>query len=112
MPVPRWHSSTAFAPRGGPLLALYVFKLHEKREVELTSLRDLTALTLMYAIANAVLHHAVWSVLDPSMLVAPTQVLWMVLGDIMGALLGAYIMKWVIVWHRRQKLKTDLLDDL
>lgn len=97
---------------GGPLLALFLFKLHAKREVELTSLRDLTVLTLVYALTNAVLHHAMWSALDPAMLVAPTQVLWMVLGDIMGALLGAYIMKWVIVWRRRQKLEADLRDDL
>lgn len=94
----------------GPLLALSLFKLHAKREVELTSLKDLTLLTLLYAIANAVLHHAMWSVLDPSKLVAPAQVLWMILGDINGALLGAYIMKWVIVTHRQCKLKSDLLD--
>jgi hypothetical protein len=95
---------------GGPLLALSLFRLHAKRDVELTSLKDLTFLTLIYAIANAVLHHAMWSVLDPSKLVAPVQVLWMILGDILGALLGAYIMKWVIVSHRQCRLKSDLLD--
>ena len=92
---------------GGPLLALYLFQWHASRPVELTSLKDLTLLTLVYAISNAVLHHIMWSVLDRSMLQDSTQVLWMILGDISGALLGAYLMKWGVLWYRQYKLKAD-----
>lgn len=92
----------------GPWVALFFFSLHSKRDVELTSLKDLTLLTLIYAIANAVLHHATWSVVDPTQLAAPQQVLWMILGDILGALLGAYIMKWVILKYRERQLYAEL----
>lgn len=93
---------------GGPLLALYLFRWHAARAVELTSLRDLTWLTLVYAVSNAVLHHAMWLVLDPTRLVAPVQIFQMVLGDIAGALLGAYIMKWSILAYRQRKVRADL----
>jgi hypothetical protein len=103
-----WLNSVCSA--GGPLLALYLFGWHAKREVELTSLKDLTVLTLLYAFSNALLHHAMWSVVDRTQLVEPSQVMWMVLGDILGALLGAYIMKWSIVGYRKYKLRADLLE--
>ena len=90
---------------GGPLLALVLFRWHAGRNVELTSLKDLTLLTFVYAISNALLHHAMWSVLDRSRLQEPIQVLWMILGDILGALLGAYLMKWGILFYRQYKLK-------
>lgn len=93
---------------GGPLLALTFFRWHAARAVDLTSLKDLTWLTLVYAVANAALHHAVWSVLDPSRLVAPVQVFQMILGDIAGALLGAYLMKWTILLYRHHKVRADL----
>ena len=92
----------------GPLLALSLFRWHAARPVNLTSLKDLTWLTLVYAAANAMLHHAMWSLLDPSVLVAPVQIFQMILGDIAGALLGAYCMKWCIVGYRRRKLGADL----
>ncbi len=92
---------------GGPLVALYLFKLHHKRKVKLTSLRDLTVLSLIYAPANALLHHLVWSQLDPSQLAEPVQVLWMTLGDLFGALLGAYILKWGVQWHRTRRITLD-----
>lgn len=95
---------------GGPLVALVLFHLHYRRSVELTSLQELGWLTLLYALANAALHHAMWSALAPSKLEAPIQFLWMIVGDILGTLLGAYLMKWAIVWHRQRKLKADLLD--
>ena len=95
---------------GGPLVALYLFRLHAKREVELTSIKDLAWLTLIYATCNAVLHHAMWSVLDPFRLAEPTQVLWMIVGDISGALLGAYLMKWSITSYRQCTRRSDLLD--
>lgn len=95
---------------GGPLVALTLFRLHYRRNVELTSLKDLAWLTLLYALANAALHHALWSVVTPHRLEAPAQVLWMILGDVLGTLLGAYTMKWAIVWLRQRKLKSELLD--
>lgn len=94
----------------GPLVALYIFKIYTHRHFELTSLKDLSALTLMYAIVNAVIYHLVWSIFDPSQLAIPIQVLWMVLGDIFGALLGAYAMKWFISEFRRRKIVKDSLD--
>ena len=94
----------------GPLLALYVFKIYTRRNFELTSLKDLGALTVMYAIANAVLHHLVWSLLDTSQLDKPIQVLWMILGDIFGALIGAYGMKWVISKYRQHQIAKDMMD--
>jgi hypothetical protein len=75
---------------GGPLIALYLFKLYYKRDVNLTSPTDLAALTFMYAPANALLHHVMWSQLDPSQLESPLQVLWMIVGDIAGTLIAAY----------------------
>lgn len=101
---------TALCSAGGPLVALYFFKWHARRPVDLTSLKDLAELTVIYAVSNAVLHHATWSLLDPSKLDEPTQVLWMIVGDILGALLGAYLMKWGIVWYRKRQLAKDLLD--
>ncbi|MFM7012711.1 MAG: hypothetical protein ACKO0Z_25850 [Betaproteobacteria bacterium] len=92
---------------GGPLVALYLFKWHYKREFELTSLRDLTVLTLIYAPANALLHHLMWSQLDPSQLAAPEQVLLMTLGDILGALIGAYMLKMSVRWYRTSRINID-----
>ena len=92
----------------GPVVALLVFKAYTRRNFELTSLKDLGALTLIYAIANSVLHHLVWSVVDKSQLAEPVQVLWMVLGDIFGALIGAYAMKFVIRQFRLRQIAKDL----
>ena len=92
----------------GPVVALFIFKTYTRRDAELTSLKDLAALTLIYAIANSVLHHLVWSVVDKSQLAEPVQVLWMVLGDIFGALIGAYAMKFVIRQFRLRQIAKDL----
>lgn len=92
----------------GPIVALVVFKTYTHRNFELTSLKDLSVLTVIYAIANAVLHHLVWSVVDKSQLAEPIQVLWMVLGDIFGALIGAYAMKFTISHYRLRRIAKDL----
>lgn len=81
---------------GGPLLAIALFRVYFQRAVNLTSLRDLSILTLVYAPANAVLHHLLWSQLDPAALESPTQVLWMTVGDVLGALVGAYGLRWCV----------------
>lgn len=111
-----WHFDTDFSTSllnslcsaGGPLVALYLFRWHTGRDVALTSLKDLTLLTLIYAIANAVLHHTAWSVVDPSQLQAPVQVVWMIVGDILGTLLGAYILRWGILRYRYHQLEKEL----
>jgi hypothetical protein len=94
----------------GPLIALYIFKKYTQRHFELTSLKDLSALTVVYAVVNAAVHHLVWSVLDTSKLAEPVQVLWMVLGDISGALVGAYFMKWSILKYRYHQISKNLIE--
>jgi len=83
-----------FCSSSGPLLAVLVFRIYTGREVSLLSLKDLGVVTLGYCLANAMVHHLVWTLFDPAQLVAPQQVLWMMLGDFNGALIGAYALKW------------------
>lgn len=78
----------------GPLLAILIFRFYTGREVSLQSLKDLGIVTLGYCLANAIVHHLVWTLFDPEQLVAPQQLLWMMLGDFNGALIGAYALKW------------------
>ncbi len=78
----------------GPLLAVLVFRFYTGRDVSLLSLKDLGIVTLGYCLANAMVHHLVWTIFDPEQLVAPQQLLWMMLGDFNGALIGAYALKW------------------
>jgi hypothetical protein len=85
----------------GPMLAVLVFQFYTGREVSLLSLKDLAIVTVGYCIANAVVHHALWAMLDPAQLVAPPQVLWMMLGDLNGALIGAYALKWAATRFNR-----------
>lgn len=91
---------------GGPLAALYLFKFYTKRQVDLTSLRDLGVLALLYAPANALLHHLLWVQLDPQQLSTPSQVLWMTVGDLLGTLLGAYALKLGMGWHKTSRIKS------
>ena len=78
----------------GPLLALWLFERTHGRPVSLTSIKDLGLVTVVYCVANAGVHHLVWSVFDPRELGLPGQVFWMMLGDLNGALIGAYALKW------------------
>lgn len=78
----------------GPLIALMVFRYYSGRDVSLQSLKDLGLVTLGYCLANALVHHLVWTVFDAAQLVSWQQVGWMVLGDFNGALIGAYALKW------------------
>jgi hypothetical protein len=78
----------------GPLLALWLFERIHARAVSLTSLKEIALVTVVYCVANAGVHHLVWSVFDPRELGRPDQVLWMMLGDLNGALIGAYALKW------------------
>lgn len=80
----------------GPLIALALFKLHFKRAVHLSSLKDLFILTLLYCLANALVHHVMWSIFDPTQLKEPQQLWMMMTGDFLGCLIGVGLMKWVV----------------
>jgi hypothetical protein len=77
----------------GPLLSLWLFKFTFKRNLRLSSLRDLTILVITYSFLNAVLHSTVWLFVDSSETFSVSGALWMFVGDFNGALLGAYLMK-------------------
>jgi hypothetical protein len=64
-------------------------------------------LTLIYAPANALLHHFMWSQIDPTQLATPAQVLWMMLGDLLGALMGAYMLKMSVAWYKTRSIHID-----
>jgi len=80
----------------GPLLSLLGFRLYFKRRIALTSLSDLTALTLTYCVCNSVIHHLAWQTLGATPQFDAKEAAWMFIGDLNGALLGAYLMKAMI----------------
>jgi hypothetical protein len=67
-----------------------------KRQPEITSLRDLGSLTLLYCVSNSLIHHVTWVLIGESEAFELTTVFWMFLGDLNGALLGAYLMKAIL----------------
>ena len=79
-----------------PVMALFGFRVYFQRRVQLSSLRDLSTLTLVYCICNSLIHHATWQVLNPSHDFDETTAAWMFVGDLNGALIGAYLMKAMI----------------
>lgn len=85
----------------GPLIAVLLFEHWHKRSVNLLSLKDLGQVTLIYCLANALVHHLAWALISPSHLRSPEQVLWMVIGDLLGTLAGAYLLKWTAGRLRR-----------
>ena len=80
----------------GPLIALLCFRIYMKRQPEITSLRDLCGLTLLYCVSNSVVHHVTWVLIEKSEAFELTTLFWMFLGDLNGALLGAYLMKAIL----------------
>ena len=80
---------------GSALVAVLLMRLLLGRKVVLAHLWDLLRLALLYALLNALLHHVLLSWLDPSQLVAPEQLIYMVVGDINGAIIGALLLRWV-----------------
>jgi hypothetical protein len=76
-----------------------------QRRLSIIRLVDLVQLALLYALLNALIHHALWSAIDPSQLLYPAQMFEMVLGDINGALIGALVLRWIA---RKTKLTTLL----
>ncbi len=79
----------------GPLIAVLLFEHFKRRAVKLTSLRDLAVVTVVYCVANALVHHLAWSVFAPQLVTTWQAVLTMIVGDLVGALIGAYLLKWV-----------------
>jgi hypothetical protein len=86
----------------GPLFALLCFKIYMKRQPEITSLRDLGGLTLVYCVSNSVIHHVTWVLIEKSEAFELTTVFWMFLGDLNGALLGAYLMKAILDYFEKK----------
>lgn len=80
----------------GPLIALVIFKYSFNSEIRLSSIKDLFILSWIYALANALIHHITWCLLDPSALIEPKQFFEMVIGDINGALMGSMALKLLV----------------
>jgi hypothetical protein len=70
-------------------------RVMQKRPLSLARLSDLIALAVFYALLNALVHHAMWSVLDPTQLVNSNQLFFMMVGDLNGAVLGALGLRWL-----------------
>jgi hypothetical protein len=90
-------------------LSLWLLQILQHRRLSITRLSDLIKLALLNALLNALLHHLVWTWLDPNQLVTPHQVVFMVIGDINGALLGALALRWLatrtsLIEHAQQKV--------
>lgn len=77
------------------LVAVLLMRWLQGRNIALSRLLDLLQLALLYALLNALMHHLLWSYLDPSQLIAPEQLVYMVLGDINGAVIGALVLRWI-----------------
>jgi hypothetical protein len=80
----------------GPLIALVSLRLYWERQVQLTSLQDLSTLTLLLCLSNSLVHHLVWVLIGSLEVFEVKQAFWMFLGDLNGALLCAYLMKAIL----------------
>ena len=79
----------------GPLIAVALFQLQTGRQVSLVSIKDLAGVTLLYCVANALVHHLMWTFFEPVQLLKAQQLPWMMVGDFTGAMIGAYGLKWL-----------------
>ena len=79
----------------GALLSVVLMRVLQRRHVALSRLTDLIALAFLYALINALGHHLMWSWLDPSQLVRPEQLAYMVIGDVNGVILGGLLLRWL-----------------
>lgn len=87
--------ANAFISTGGAALAVFLMRVMQKRPLTLVRLSGLLSLALFYALLNTLMHHAMWSVLDPSQLVHPNQLGFMMLGDLNGAVVGSLMLRWL-----------------
>jgi hypothetical protein len=85
--------ANATVSTAGAALAVFLMRFMQKRPLSLVLLSDLLSLALFYALLNALIHHAMWSVLDPAQLVYPHQLAFMMLGDLNGAVVGSLLLR-------------------
>jgi hypothetical protein len=88
--------------------AVWILSILQQRQLSITRLSDLFQLALLCSLLNALLHHAMWSVLDPAQLISPNQLAFMAIGDINGAIAGALLLRWLasrarLMQYLRQK---------
>jgi hypothetical protein len=76
-----------------PVLAFLIFEFWLRRPINLSSLRELLQVCLIYCLCNTLLHHLMWALLDTSQFHQPLQVLGMMMGDFLGCLIGVGVMK-------------------
>ena len=93
---------------GSAALAVWCMQVFQQRPLSLTRLSDLMQLALLNALLNTLFHHFLWVQLDPSQLISPNQVAYMMIGDINGAIVGALGLRWLtnrtgLVSYARQK---------
>lgn len=86
------------------LVSVWLFQIIKERPVHLLDLKDLVQLVLLYALANALLNHVAWTLVEQDALITVHQLPMMVVGDFLGAMLGALLFNWVA-----RKLKLDQL---
>jgi hypothetical protein len=89
----------------GPLIALLGYQFYFKRQVQLTSLKDLATLSLMYCVCNSLIHHLVWSLAIDSFVWNYQEAIWMFIGDMVGTLFGAYLLKSLVDLMNRKGFK-------
>jgi len=78
---------------GVAAISVLLLQMLLRRRLSITRLRDLLKLSVIYALMNALMHHLLWTVVDPSQLLYPSQVFEMMLGDLFGAMLGAWLLR-------------------
>jgi hypothetical protein len=97
-------------------VAVWVLGILQHRKLSITRLSDLFQLALLCSLLNALLHHLMWSLLDPSQLISSNQLALMAIGDINGAIAGALMLRWLasrtqLVAYVRQKAVTQSTRD-
>ena len=88
--------TNSLASASGPVLALWLFKLLKERPLQISRLNDLVQLCILYALLNALTHHAAWSYNQPDQLMSVHQMPIMVIGDLVGAVLGSVLFTVVV----------------
>ena len=73
------------------MLALWLFKILKKRSLQISRLSDLVQMCILYALLNALVHHAAWSYNQPDQLMTVHQMPIMVIGDLTGAVFGSVL---------------------
>lgn len=87
-----WAANNACAALA-PVCAYSLLTRWLRRPVDLTSLRELLQLTLLYGLFSTLLHHLFWTFFDPLQWHDPVQLMAMAAGDWVGCLIGVGLMK-------------------